>query len=99
MTDTTDRPAVPGADPVPPIAATAGCSFSSQLTRGEDVVDPDHWTGSVPVAHGIAPRVRIGQSRWFNLLWLLPIGFMLLIVAVAAAEGLRGTAVVQDFLA
>ena len=39
-------------------------------------MDPSTWAGSVPVAHGIAPRVRIGQSRWFNLLWLLPIGFV-----------------------
>jgi sulfoxide reductase catalytic subunit YedY len=99
MTDTTDRPVVPVADPMPPITAAAGGSFRSQLKPGEDVVDPDHWTGSVPVAHGIAPRVRIGQSRWFNLLWLLPIGFVLLIVAVAAAKGLRGAAAVQDFIA
>lgn len=26
-------------------------------------IAPEHWTGSVPVAHGIAPRVRIGQRR------------------------------------
>ena len=64
-------------------------SFRSQLTVGEDVVDPSTWAGSVPVAHGIAPRVRIGHGRWFNLLWLLPIGFVLLIVAVAAAKGLQ----------
>lgn len=46
-------------------------SFRSQLTIGKDVVDPTTWAGSVPVAHGIAPRVRVGQNRWFNLLWLL----------------------------
>ena len=65
-----DLPAAPDASVTPEVVA----SFRSQLTVGEDVVDPSTWAGSVPVAHGIAPRARIGQSRWFNLLWLLPIG-------------------------
>ncbi len=74
-------------------------SFRAQLTKGENVVDPTAWAGSVPQASGIAPRVRVGRSRWFNLLWLLPIGFLVLIVAVAAAKGLRGTPSVQRFIA
>ncbi len=73
-------------------------SYRSQLTKGEDVVDPATWAGSVPVAHGIAPRVRVGRSRWFNLLWLLPIGLVALIAAVAAAKGLRGTPSVRRFI-
>jgi len=73
-------------------------SFRSQLTVGRNVVDPVTWAGALPVAHGIAPRVRIGRSRWFNLLWLIPIGFVGLIVAVAAAKGLRNTASVQRFI-
>jgi len=73
-------------------------SFRSQLTTGEDVVDPTTWAGSVPRAHGIAPRVRIGRSRWFNLLWLLPLGFVALIVAVATAKGLRNTPSVARFI-
>ncbi|MEJ7784998.1 MAG: molybdopterin-dependent oxidoreductase [Solirubrobacteraceae bacterium] len=47
---------------------------------------------------GIAPRVRVGASRWFNLLWLLPIGFVVLIVAVAVAKGLRGEPSVAQFI-
>jgi sulfoxide reductase catalytic subunit YedY len=74
-------------------------SFRSQLSRGENQVDVATWAGSVPVAHGIAPRVRIGRDRWFNLLWLLPIGFVLMIVAVAVAKGLRNTSSVQQFIA
>jgi hypothetical protein len=73
-------------------------SFRSQLSTGEDVVDPATWAGSVPTAHGIAPRVRIGRSKWFNLLWLLPIGFVVLIVAIAAAKGLRETPTVARFI-
>jgi sulfoxide reductase catalytic subunit YedY len=71
----TERSSVPDAGVTPEVVA----SFRSQLTGGEDVVDPTTWAGSVPVARGIAPRVRIGRSRWFNLLWLLPIGFVVLI--------------------
>jgi sulfoxide reductase catalytic subunit YedY len=38
-------------------------------------------------------------SRWFNLLWLLSAGFLGLLVAVAAAKGLRGTPAVREFIA
>jgi len=74
-------------------------SFRTQLTTGEDIVDPLTWAGSLPQAHGIAPRVRVGRSRWFNLLWLLPIGFVVMIVAVAVAQGLRSTGSVHRFIA
>ena len=23
----------------------------------------------------IAPRLRVGRDKWFNLLWLIPVGF------------------------
>ena len=74
-------------------------SYRWQLTPGEDTVDVATWAGSVPHVNGIAPRVRIGRSRWFNLLWLLPIGFVLLLIAVAAAKGLRDEPAVQRFIA
>lgn len=88
-----DLPAAPGITP------EAFESYRAQLTTGGKVVDPSTWAGSIPAAHGIAPRVRIGRGRWFNLLWLLPIGFVLFIVAVAAAKGLRTTPTVQRFIA
>ena len=81
------------------ITPEAVASFRSQLTIGKDVVDPSTWARSVPVAHGIAPRVRIGRRRWFNLLWLLPIGFLVLIIAVAVGKGLRDMTGVQHFIA
>jgi methionine sulfoxide reductase catalytic subunit len=68
------------------------------LTRGDDAVDVATWAGAVPTETGIAPRVRVG-SRWFNLLWLLPIGFVALLICVAAAKGLRNTLPVQHFIA
>ena len=96
-----DDPPTPAETPAPgPSNASpeAVRSFRSQLTAGEDVVDPATWAGSVPVARGIAPRVRVGRSRWFNLLWLLPIGLLGLVAAVAAAKGLRGVGSVQGFI-
>jgi methionine sulfoxide reductase catalytic subunit len=73
-------------------------SYRYQLTPGEDVIDTATWAGSVPQVDGIAPRVRIGRQKWFNLLWLLPIGFFLLIIAIAVAKGLRGDAFMQRFI-
>jgi DMSO/TMAO reductase YedYZ molybdopterin-dependent catalytic subunit/thiosulfate reductase cytochrome b subunit len=97
MTDGDDQPDPAGAPrggstPEPPD------SFRSGLTKGKDAVDPSAWAGSVPPASGIAPRVRVGRDRWFNLLWLLPIGFLVLISAVVAAKGLRGIPSVQRFI-
>lgn len=84
----------------PTVGATRPAEdYRSHLTTGRDVVDPTAWAGSIPQAHGIAPRVRVSRDRWFNLLWLLPIGFVSLIVAVAGAKGLRGDPPVQRFIA
>ncbi len=66
---------------------------------GESVVDPETWAGSLPAAYGVAPRIRIGRDRWFNLLWLLPIGLVMLMVAVAIGQGLREIPAVQRFIA
>jgi methionine sulfoxide reductase catalytic subunit len=100
MSDRVDRPP-PDDLPAPAssrLSPETVRSFRSQLATGKDAVDPTTWAGSVPQARGIAPRVRVGRSRWFNLLWLLPIGFVVLIVAVAAAKGLRGTPAVERFI-
>src|SRR5688572_27315254 len=71
-------------------------SFRRQLTVGEDAVDVAKW---FPESYGIPPHVRVGRNRWFNLLWLLPIGFVILISAVAVAQGLRTIPSVEDFIA
>ncbi|WP_207345079.1 molybdopterin-dependent oxidoreductase [Arthrobacter sp. E3] len=74
-------------------------SFRSELTyRDDDVIDSE-WAGSIPAQYGVAPRVRIGASRWFNLLWLIPLGFVLLVIGIAVAKGIRGLPAVQAFIA
>ncbi len=91
-------------DELPPPAETdlaprPSASFRDELSRKDhDVVDAS-WAGAVPRSYGVAPRVRVGRDKWFNLLWLLPIGFVLLIVAVAVAKGLREVPAVAGFVA
>ncbi|HWD08654.1 MAG TPA: oxidoreductase, partial [Actinomycetota bacterium] len=90
----------PDADPRPPSTVPLTPEdYRLRLSRGEDVVDPETWAGSLPAAHGIAPRIRLGRGRWFNLLWLLPLGLVGLLVAVAVAQGLRDIPAVQRFVA
>jgi sulfoxide reductase catalytic subunit YedY len=84
----------PGA---PPFDASA--SFRDQLTVGEEVIDPATFAGSIPAVSGVAPRIRIGRDRWFNLLWLIPIGFATALLVVAVAQALRNTTAVSSFIA
>ena len=81
-----------------PLTPHAIDDYRARLTRGEDVVRPDAWAGAIPAASGIAPRLRIGANRWFNVLWLVPIGFLLLVCAIAAAKGLRELPSVEAFI-
>lgn len=85
-----------------PDALTAGrrtpTRYRNELKkRDHDNVD-DSWAGGVPAQYGVAPRLRIGHDKWFNLLWLLPLGFVLLIVFIAVAKGLRGVPAVSEFI-
>lgn len=73
-------------------------SFRTELvTKREDVVDAS-WAGGVPPQYGVAPHVRVGKTKWFNLLWLIPIALLLFIVGIAVAKGLRELPGVQAFI-
>lgn len=87
MTHVVDQRPLPGAG-----------SFRSELTQGEDHIERPTWAGGIPPAHAIAPRLRVGH-RWFNILWLIPIGVVLLIAGIAVAQGIRGIPSVQHFIA
>jgi thiosulfate reductase cytochrome b subunit len=89
------NPPSPSHDRLSPAAVG---ELRGQLTKGEDIVDPNTFAGSIPAAFGIAPRLRVGAKRWFNLLWLLPIGWGLLLVGIAAARHLRGLPAVEEFV-
>jgi len=74
-------------------------SFRHELKVKEEDVVGDDWAGGVEPQFGIAPRIRVGKAKWFNLLWLIPIGLALLLIGIAVAKGLRELPGVQDFLA
>ena len=79
-------------------SVAAEAEYRDRLSHGEAVVDPENWAGHLPAAYGTPPHVRIGRQRWFNLVYLLPIGLVVLLVAVAAAQGLRNMPAVQRFI-
>ena len=81
-----DRP-LPAADIG---AGGTSASFRTELDIQRYTVVDENWAGGVPAQYGVAPRVRIGQAKWFNLLWLIPIGLLVLLVGVAVAKGVRG---------
>ena len=69
--------------------------LEAQIARAHDEAVLEEWA---PARYGIAPRIRIGK-RWFNALWLLPIGFVGLVLAAAVAHELRWLPAVQEFIA
>ncbi|WP_425437724.1 molybdopterin-dependent oxidoreductase [Nocardia nova] len=73
--------------------------WRSDLTSGENAIDPTTFAGTIPQVRGVAPRIRVGRDKWFNLLWLLPIGLVVLVAAIAIAQGLRDLSSVQQFIA
>jgi DMSO/TMAO reductase YedYZ molybdopterin-dependent catalytic subunit/thiosulfate reductase cytochrome b subunit len=88
----------PPNDPAGPSPFDASTSFRDQLTIGEEIIDPATFAGSIPASKGVAPRIRIGRDRWFNLLWLIPIGFGVLLLTVAIGQALRDTSAVSSFI-
>lgn len=59
--------------------------LADTLTHADDRVNQSHW---IPPQSGVVPRIRIGD-RWVNVLWAIPIGAAGLVLAVAAAQGIR----------
>jgi DMSO/TMAO reductase YedYZ molybdopterin-dependent catalytic subunit/thiosulfate reductase cytochrome b subunit len=67
---------------------------AKKLSAADDRVRLSEW---LPPRQGVVPRIRIG-SRWINLLWALPLLFVLLVLGVAVAQALRELPAVQSFL-
>ena len=68
--------------------------LAMKLTLADDRVLLSHWQ---PPQAGVVPKIRIG-GRWVNVLWALPLVFILLVLGVTVAQGLRELATVQSFL-
>lgn len=62
-----------------------------------ETIELAEWAGGLPQVYGTAPHIRLGR-RWFNLLWLVPIGVVLLVIGIAVCQGLRTVPSVQDFI-
>lgn len=60
-------------------------------------VEVDHWAGSIPQEMAQVPVLRVGR-RWVSSLWLIPIGVVGLLVAIALAQQLRRYGWMQDFI-
>jgi methionine sulfoxide reductase catalytic subunit len=84
--------------PASDVGPDAVLTFRDQLDTTHYTRVGDEWAGGVPPQWGVSPRVRVGRSKWFNLLWLIPIGLLLMIVGIAVAKGLRELPAVQDFM-
>jgi DMSO/TMAO reductase YedYZ molybdopterin-dependent catalytic subunit/thiosulfate reductase cytochrome b subunit len=70
-------------------------SFETKLTHADDRIQLRQW---IPQQWGVMPRVRFGR-RWFNTLWLIPIGTLMLIIGIAVAQEIRQIPAVKAFMA
>ncbi len=68
--------------------------LAKSLSAADDRVRLNAW---LPPQAGVVPKIRFGQ-RWLNVLWLLPLSFLVLVIGVAVAQALRELPAVQDFL-
>ena len=68
--------------------------LATSLSSADDRVRLSHW---LPPQAGVVPKVRIGQ-HWINVLWALPVVFVLLVAGVATAQALRALPAVQQFI-
>lgn len=67
--------------------------LEAQLTHSVRVL-LSHW---IPQQWGVMPCIRVGR-RWFNLVWLIPIGIVFLAIGIPVAQEVLQIPVVREFL-
>ncbi|EUA35392.1 hypothetical protein I553_6594 [Mycobacterium xenopi 4042] len=73
--------------------------YRSEVHTAEDTIDVETYGGGFDLTRrATAPKLRVGRDKWFNLLWLLPIGFAMLVAAVAIGKGLYHMPAVHAFI-
>ena len=77
-----------------PVKAMTPESLEGALSGADDRVLLNNW---LPPQVGVVPKIRIGR-RWINVLWALPLVFVLGVIGVAVAQALRELPAVQEFL-
>lgn len=68
--------------------------FEAKLTHADDRIRLSEW---IPQQWGVIPRIRFGQ-RWFNTLWLMPLGLLFLIIGIAVAQEVHQIPAVKAFM-
>ena len=68
--------------------------FETKLKHADDRIRLADW---LPPQWGVIPHIRLGK-RWLNVFWLLPVGFMLLLIGAAVAQELRQIPAVQAYM-
>ena len=75
--------------------------MAAQLTRGHDRVDIKSFAGGLEQEIASLPQIRFGK-KWFStqqiLTVVVPVGFALLLIMIAAAQQLRTMPEVQAFI-
>lgn len=69
--------------------------LEGELSSADDRIHLD--PGGPPQA-GVVPHLRLG-NRWFNTIWLIPLGAVLLLAAIAISRELRTYPAVEQFIA
>jgi thiosulfate reductase cytochrome b subunit len=67
----------------------------ARLTKACDSIRAGSW---LPPQWGEVPRVRVGK-RWINVLWIVPIAFVVLVLGIAVCQGVYATPWFREFLA
>ncbi len=75
-------------------ASDTGSPLRVLVSPAEDHIDPSNW---MPPQRAKVPRVRIGR-RFVNVLWAVPIVFLLLVAGVTVARPFYDGAWFQQFL-
>jgi thiosulfate reductase cytochrome b subunit len=68
--------------------------LQQHLSSADDRIRLNEW---LPPQAGIVPRIRISR-HWVNVLWALPLVFVILVIGVAVAQALREVPAVQEFI-
>ena len=56
--------------------------LEARISRASDSIEPGTW---LPPQWAQIPRIRIGK-RWVNVLWVLPIAFVVLVLGIAVCQ-------------
>ncbi len=79
----------------PPDTASPHDSLEADISRASDSLQQSAW---LKPQWAEVPRVRVGK-RWINVLWALPIVFVVLVIGAAICQGLYLTPWFQHYVA